>query len=98
MEARPGSERALGQAVDVDYDVVPNRMLLEHYDEQARRALEHLARRYSEQVLAQLESSRREIASLLDVAFGPIPEEVRAAFERMKADGRAPSPFCVRAT
>lgn len=80
---------------EADFDALPNRMLIEHVDERVRRALEGLSGRVPEEVLGACEAARRAMAGLLEFALAPVPAEFRAAFDAMKAEGRAPSPFCV---
>jgi hypothetical protein len=83
---------------DLEFDVAPNRLLLERVGEKARRALDELrlARAAPSDALDGCDRIAREIDRLLELAFGPIPARVRAELDRRIAQGQAPSPFCVR--
>jgi hypothetical protein len=94
--ARIGGALELPDESSWDYDVAPNRLLLERIDEDARRALESLAARFPGDPVESCDSIRREITALVERTFGRVPDGVRAAVEAMTAKGRAPSPFCVR--
>jgi len=84
--ARLGGHVEMGG--EAGFDALPNRMLIEHVDEQVPRALEGLSGRVPQKVLGAM-------AGLLEFALGPVPAEFRAAFDAMKAGGRAPSQFCI---
>jgi hypothetical protein len=77
-------------------DAAANRILLERLDEDVRGALLRLSRMLPAELVAPCESARVEIARLLELAFGPVPDEVRVELRARVTEGRAPSPFCVR--
>jgi hypothetical protein len=77
-------------------DLAPNRLLLERVDEDVRAVLGRLSRMLPAELVMACEMARAEILELLAHAFGPVPDEVRAELQGRVAEGRAPSPFCVR--
>ncbi len=80
---------------DAEFDVAPNRLLLERLDQLAAAVLQRLAR-VAPHAAAQCDAARRQIQPLVQATFGELSGEARAMLEELVARGDAPSPFCVR--
>lgn len=79
-------------------DGVPNLLLIQRLDREVARQMASLAHALPELASPRFRKVRGDLLRALRPLFATIRRQDRLAIRRLKARGRAPSPFCIRVT